>query len=72
MRVVENKASVDLVLNAQENLLDQAAINTMHRIMLKRSKDLGLEDLDINASVIPNRIYRFNVQTPAPSRSADR
>ena len=72
VRVAENKASVDLVLNAPEDLLNQAAINTMHRNMLERSKALGLEDLDLNVSVIPNRVYRFKIDPPAPSRSVDR
>ena len=72
VRVAENKASVDLVLNAPEDLLNQAAINTMHRNMLERSKALGLEDVDLNVSVIPNRVYRFNIDPPAPSRSGDR
>ena len=72
VRVAENKASVDLVLNAPEDLLNQAAINTMHRNMLERSKDLGLEDVDLNVSVIPNRFYRFNIEPPTPTRSVDR
>ena len=72
VRVAENKASVDLVLNAPENLLNQDAINTMHSNMLERSKALGLEDVDLNMSVIPNRVYRFNIEPPAPSRSVDR
>ena len=58
VRVAENKASVDLVLNAPEDLLNQAAINTMQRNVLKRSKDLGLEDVDLNVSVIPNRVFQ--------------
>ena len=72
VRVAENKASVDLVLNAPEDLLNQASIDTMQRNMLERSKALGLEDLDLNVSVIPNRVYRFNIDPPAPSRSGDR
>ena len=72
VRVAENKASVDPVLNAPEDLLNQASIDTMQRNMLERSKALGLEDLDLNVSVIPNRVYRFNIDPPAPSRSGDR
>ena len=72
VRVADNKASVDLVLNAPEDLLNQDAINTMHSNMLERSKLLGLEDVDLNVSVIPNRVYRFNIEPPAPSRSVDR
>ncbi len=32
VRVAENKAIVDLVLDAPEDLLNQAAINTIHSI----------------------------------------
>ena len=72
VRAAENNASGDLVLNAPEDLLNQASIDTMQRNMLERSKALGLEDLDLNVSVIPNRVYRFNIDPPAPSRSGDR
>ena len=30
--------------------------------MLKRAKDFGLDDLDVNISVIPNRVYKFDNQ----------
>jgi len=31
--------------------------------MLKRAKDFGLDDLDVNISVIPNRVYKFDNQS---------
>ena len=60
------------MLHAPEDLLNQDSIDTMQRNMLERWKDLGLEDLDLNVSVIPNRVYRFNIDPPAPSQSVDR
>ena len=28
--------------------------------MLKRAKEFGLDDLEVNVSVIPNRVYKFD------------
>ena len=55
----DNVASVDLVLNAPEDLLDQAAITSMQQNLLKRSRQLGVDDIDFNISIVPNRVYRF-------------
>ena len=59
VRVNDNVASVDLVLNAPEDLLDQAAITSMQQNLLKRSRQLGVDDIDFNISIVPNRVYRF-------------
>ena len=32
--------------------------------MLRRAKSFGLDDLDVNISVIPNRVYKFDEQGP--------
>ena len=61
VRVNDNVASVDLVLNAPEDLLDQAAITSMQQNLLKRSRQLGVDDIDFNISIVPNRIYRFDM-----------
>ena len=50
---------LDLVLNAPENFLDQSILDDFHQQILKRAKDFGLDDLDANVSVIPNRVYKF-------------
>ena len=60
--VVDNKARLDLVLNAPEDFLDQALIDFVYQSMLKRAKSFGLDDLDVNISVIPNRVYKFDSQ----------
>ena len=60
--VVDNKARLDLVLNVPEDFLDQALIDFVYQSMLKRAKSFGLDDLDVNISVIPNRVYKFDSQ----------
>ena len=61
--VVNNKASLDVVLNAAEEILDQSFVNEFNQGMLRRAKGFDLEDLDVNISVIPNRVYKFDNQT---------
>ena len=38
-------------------------MNNANQQMLKRAKGFGLDDLDVNISVIPNRVYKFDNQT---------
>ena len=61
VRVNDNVASVDVVLNAPEDLLDQAAITSMQQNLLKRSRKLGVDDIDFNISIVPNWVYRFEM-----------
>jgi len=61
--VVDNKAKLDVVLNVPEDIFDQSFMNKVNQQMLKRAKDFGLDDLDVNISVIPNREYMFDNQT---------
>ena len=61
--VVDNKARMDVVLNAPEDIFDQSFMNKVNQQMLKRAKDFGLDGLDVNISVIPNRVYMFDNQT---------
>ena len=61
--VVDNKARLDVVLNAPEDILDQSFMNEVNQQMLKRAKGFGLADLDVNISVIRNRVYKFDNQT---------
>ena len=61
--VVNNKARLDIVLSAPEDILDQSFMNDVNQQMLKRAKDFGLDDLDVNISVIPNRVYKFDNQS---------
>ena len=54
--VVNNKTRLDIVLIAPEDILDQSLMNDVNQQMLKPVKDFGLDDLDVNISVIPNRV----------------
>ena len=58
--VVNNKARLDLVLNAHEVFLNQSFMDDFYQKMQGRVKDFGLKDLDVNVRVIPNRLYKFN------------
>ncbi|WP_392346661.1 DUF389 domain-containing protein [Parasynechococcus sp.] len=62
--VVDNKARLrlDVVLNAPEDIVDQSFMNKVNHQMLKRAKGFGSDDLDVNISVIPNRVYKFDNQ----------
>ena len=57
--VVNNKARLDIVLNASESILDQSFVNEDNQGILKRAKGFGLDDLDVNISVIPRRACKF-------------
>ena len=58
--VVNNKARLDLVLNAPEDFLNQSLMDNFYRKMQRRAKDFGMKSLDVSVSVIPNRDYKFN------------
>ena len=58
--VVDNKATLDLVLNAPEDFLNQSVMNSLNQQMFSRAKEFGVDDLDMNISVIPNRLYKFD------------
>ena len=51
------------MLNPPEDILDQSFMNEFNQGMLKRAKGFGLDDLDLNTSVIPNLVYKFDNQT---------
>ena len=40
------------MLNAPEDILDQSFMNDVNQQMLKRAKDFGLDDLDVNISAV--------------------
>ena len=35
-------------------------MNSLNQQMLNRAKEFGVDDLDMNISVIPNRVYKFD------------
>ena len=61
VRVVDNDATVELVLNAQEGLLTPAVIDDLQqRIVTRSKKEHGIDDISINISVIPNQVFKYN------------
>lgn len=60
VQVKNNEASFDLVINAPEELMKQSVLDEIYRQLLRRSNDLGLAEIDLNISVIPNRVFRFD------------
>ena len=51
------------MLNAPKDILNQSFMNEVNQQMLKRAKGFGLADLDVNISVIRNRVYKLDNQT---------
>ena len=63
-RIASSKPSLGfLVVNAPEDLLDETAIRKMQANMLNRSRQLGLDDIKFSLSVVPNRVYRFELDS---------
>ena len=60
VQVKNNEASFDLVINAPEELMKQSVLDEIYQQLLRRSNDLGLAEIDLNISVIPNRVFRFD------------
>ena len=61
VQVDDNKAAFDFVINAPEDLMERSVLDEIYRQLLTRSKDLGLDDIDLNISVIPNRVFRYDI-----------
>ena len=59
VRVFENKATLDLVFNAPEDLLSDRDLEDLFRRFMSGAADLGLDDNDLNISVIPNRVFNY-------------
>ena len=59
VRVFENKTTFDLVFNAPEDLLSDRDLEDLFRRFMSGPADLGLDDNDLNISVIPNRVFNY-------------
>ena len=65
VRVVDNDATIDLVLNVPQTLVGQLGLEDMQDHMIKRAKDVyGIDEVEINISVIPTQILRYNPGSP--------
>ena len=68
VRVAENTATIDIVLNVPEKLVGKIGIEEVQRNMRERAKgDYGIETVEINISVIPTQILRYNPETNSSS-----
>ena len=66
VRVMDNDATIDLVLNVPQSLVGQLGLGGMQDQLIKRAKNIyGIDEVEINISVIPTQILRFN---PGSSR----
>ena len=61
VQVDDNKAGFDFVINAPEELMERSVLDEIYLQLLTRCKDLGLDDIDLNISVIPNRVFRYDI-----------
>ncbi len=59
VRVVDNEATLDLVLNAPENALTTSVLDEVFKRIKSRAAEIDLDDIDVNISVIPNRVFRY-------------
>ena len=67
IQVVDNKATIDLVISAPEGLFTDGLAQELYEGLSTRTKtDLGLEDVRTTISVIPNQIFKYT-ETPQPS-----
>jgi hypothetical protein len=68
VRVLNNKASVDLVLSAPKGVLNEALANELSETLVSRAKgEFNLDDVKITISVIPNQINKFSDASALPS-----
>ena len=67
VKVINNKATVDLVFSAPKGVLTEDLANTLSTAIVKRAKEeFGLDDIKITISVIPNQINKFSDASSLP------
>ena len=59
MRVVDNEAALDLVLKAPKKILTRPVLDDVFKRLKAKAFDFGLDDITINVSVIPKRVFRY-------------
>ena len=68
VRVNNNNATVDLVFSAPKGVLTEDIANNLSSAFVERGKEeLGLDDIKITISVIPNQINKFSDAMTLPS-----
>ena len=69
VRVLNNKANVDLVFSAPKGILSEELANELSYTLVRSAKEeFNLDDAKITISVIPNQINKFSGTSELPSR----
>ena len=64
--VIDNEATIDIVLNVPEKLSKQLDLNQIQKNITDRCKmEYGIEEVNINISIIPTRRRRFQLEPPS-------
>lgn len=65
VRVMDNNATVDLVLNVPQKLVGQLGLEALQEHMISRAKKVyGIDEVEINISIIPTQILRYTPASP--------
>ena len=68
VRVLDNKANVDLVFSAPKGVLNEALANELSETFVQSAKEeFNLDDAKVTISVIPNQINKFSDSPALPS-----
>ena len=68
VRVLDNKANVDLVFSAPKGVLNEALANELSETFVRSAKEeFNLDDAKVSISVIPNQINKFSDSPALPS-----
>ena len=60
MSVIDNEATIDIVLNVPEKLSKQLDLNQIQKNITDRCKmEYGIEEVNINISIIPTQIFQY-------------
>ena len=58
--VIDNEATIDIVLNVPEKLSKQLDLNQIQKNITDRCKmEYGIEEVNINISIIPTQIFQY-------------
>ena len=67
VHVDANQAVIDLVINVPSQLADEMELQKIHSDLAEQTKTrYGVDKVTLNISMIPTKIYRYNVKTGSP------
>lgn len=62
-QVNRNRGTFKIVLSVPDSLNKTEILAPIYLGLKQRANDLGLEEFDVNISVIPNRVFRYGLET---------